>query len=496
VTDSQSPEQLLREARQLDRQGRVAEAMAAYRDLLARWPALADCWYNLAVLQRKAGQFSAALGSYQQALDRGMRRPEEAHLNRGVIFADHLHDHAAAERELTSALALNPSYVPGLLNLANLHEDLGRRDHASRVYERLLTLNPRCYEALARYANMRVFSRPDDPLIERLERAIADPAASLQDRASLGFALGRALDACGSYAAAFDTYARANRDSRDCAPYANIRYEPLLEERRVERLIAACPARVQEATAAAVALQTPATHPRPIFVCGMFRSGSTLVEQLLAGHPRLTAGGELHFLPRLAEERLAPFPESLATVPAARLQELAAGYLEALRALFPSADLVTDKRPDNFWYIGLIKTLFPDARIVHTTRDPLDNCLSIFFLHLDQRMSYALDLDDIAHHYRQYQRLMAHWKALYGADIFDLSYDTLVQTPRPVMEKLLAFLKLDWDERCLTVAPQSGAIKTASVWQVREPLYRRSSGRARHYAKQLQALSNYLARNP
>jgi hypothetical protein len=224
----------------------------------------------------------------------------------------------------------------------------------------------------------------------------------------------------------------------------------------------------------------------------MFRSGSTLAEQLLAGHPRVTAGGELDFLPRIAHEVLAPLSESIAAMPLSRLPALAARYLDTLGTLFPTAEFVTDKRPDNYLYIGLIKQLFPEAKIVHTVRDPLDTCLSIFFLHLDQRMSYALDLMDIGHHYREYQRLMAHWKALYGADILDVSYDTLVREPKPVTEKLLAFLGLDWDEGCLTVPPAGRAIKTASVWQVREPLYQRSSGRARHYARELDELRDYL----
>jgi hypothetical protein len=224
----------------------------------------------------------------------------------------------------------------------------------------------------------------------------------------------------------------------------------------------------------------------------MFRSGSTLVEQLIAGHPLVMAGGELDFLPRTVQTTLAPFPESIASMSPPRLQALAAEYLGTLHDLFPEAGWVTDKRPDNFLYIGLIKLLFPDAKIVHPTRDPLDNCLSIYFLHLDQGMSYALDLMDIGHYYLMYRRLMAHWKMLFGADILDVNYDALVKEPKPAMEQLLAFLGLDWDERCLSV-PQAGrAIKTASVWQVREPLYRRSSGRSRHYERQVSALRDYL----
>ena len=140
----------VRAAMLLERAGRVDEAAAAYEALLARWPDLPDSWYNLGVLQRRARRFDAALASYGQALARGVDRPEEVHLNRGVIYADHLRQDDAAERELVAALALNPAYVPALFNLANLNEDLGRRDGALAAYERLLALDPHNAEALAR----------------------------------------------------------------------------------------------------------------------------------------------------------------------------------------------------------------------------------------------------------------------------------------------------------------------------------------------------------
>ena len=224
----------------------------------------------------------------------------------------------------------------------------------------------------------------------------------------------------------------------------------------------------------------------------MFRSGSTLAEQILAAHSQVAAGGEIAFLPSLVRTELAPFPATLATVTQAQLDQLAARYLEMLARTFPKGERVTDKRPDNFLYIGLIKRLFPDARIVHTVRNPLDNCLSIYFLHLDHSMSYALDLADIGHYYVQYRRLMAHWKALYGDDILDLDYDALVREPRPAIERLLEFCGLEWQEACLSFEQASRAVKTASVWQVRERLYQRSSGRWRNYAAQLAPLRAYL----
>jgi len=487
VTISGTAAELLREAARLEGLGQVPEALATYQRLLTRWPNLRDGWYNFALLQRRAGEFEAALASYARALEHGVARPEEVHLNRGVIFSDCLRQDEAAERELRAALALNPGYLPALQNLANLHEDLGRREEARSTYARILELDPSAFEALARYAQLADIHGPEDPLLARLRAALANPATSAAERASLGFALARGLDACAEYRQAFAAAVAANRASRASAAPA-VRYDRVAHEHFIDELIHAFARPRSRAPQAGMA-----GGPRPIFICGMFRSGSTLAEQLLAGSPQVARGGELDFLPRLVQSQLAPFPQALSAASDAALGRLAAQYLASVAGLFPGAAHVTDKRPDNFLLMGLIKTLFPDARIVHTTRDPLDTCLSIFFLHLDQRMSYALDLMDIGHYFRQYRRLMAHWKSLYGEDILDFNYDSLVREPRPAAQRLVAFCGLDWDEACLDPAHGAGAVKTASVWQVREGLYQRSSGRSRHYARELARLEAYFA---
>src|SRR5688572_21273076 len=180
------PQAQLRSAAMLESAGRLAEAEAVYQRVLASWPDLPNTWYNLARLQRRAGRFDAALASYQQALDRGVSEPEEVHLNRGVIYADCLRQDDAAERELQAALALNPTYVPALLNLANLREDFGKQAEAIALYEKVLALQPQCYVALARYAGLRKIAQADDPLIARLRAGIADSSASGADRAELG----------------------------------------------------------------------------------------------------------------------------------------------------------------------------------------------------------------------------------------------------------------------------------------------------------------------
>lgn len=497
-------QQLGRAAVQLERAGRIEEAAAAYQQLLARWPALPDTWFNLAVLQRRLRRFDDALESYRQALAFGVSQPEEAHLNRGVIYADYLRRDADAASELEAALQLNPRYVSALLNLANLREDLGDADAATALYERALAVDPGCHTALARLAALKTARGPDAAVSARLAAALARPDVSAADRAALGFALVGALEKAGDYDGAFAAATQANMQSRLSAGPAGAQYDREQHERFIDDVIAAFPLSAAGAPAPRPTARTAsedastggACAPQPLFVCGMFRSGSTLVEQILSGHPDIAAGGEIDFLPALVRRELSPFPASLSRLSPAQARDLAARYTALLDQWHPDARFVIDKRPDNFLHLGLIKTLFPAARIVHTIRDPLDNCLSVFFLHLDHSMPYALDLLDIGHYYRQYRRLMQHWHALYGADIVDVGYDALVRAPRPAIERVLAAVGLDWDDRCLAFHERNHAVKTASVWQVRQPLYQHASGRSRRFGPHLEQLRAYLDATP
>ena len=464
---------MLREASRLRTLGKVDEAIAAYERLLAAKPDLADSWYNLGWLQRKARRFEAALDSYARALALGIREPEEVHLNRAVILSDHLHRPEEAARELDAAILGNPNYVPALLNLGNLREDLGDADGAREAYAKALAADPRSSLALARLAGLSHAPELDGALAQRLRVAIA--GASPEEQADLGFALAGLLDAAGRYDEAFDAAQAANAASRQATGATYDRGE---QERLVDRLISAFP------TPAAGAQVSPA-----VFVCGMFRSGSTLVEQILGAHGAVTAGGELDLIPALAAQ-IDGYPDSVAAAGSARLEQWRRFYAAGL----PPHDgpLLTDKRPDNFLHIGLIKTLFPDAKIVHTRRNPLDNLVSLYFLHLDPGMAHALDLEDSAHWHAQYERLMAHWKSLYPDDIFDVDYDALVREPTAVVEGLLAFLGLRWEDGLLEFHRGTAPVKTASVWQVRQPLHARSSGRWRNYQRQLRQVAAAL----
>lgn len=492
---SEHHQQLLRQAALLHAQGRRLEAIAIFRQVLADQPNSSEGWYELGYLLKAEGQFEEALHAYGEALALGIRRPEEVHLNRAVIYSDHLRRDADAQLELEAALAIAPGFVPALLNRGNLHEERGEREQALGCYDKVLagaggnddSFRDLRFEALARIAKLRPPESVEDPLIQRLQEAIAEPTGHVV-RANLLFALGQALERLGQFDLAFDAFAKANRWLRRQSGGA---YQRASTTRLVDALIHTFLPNGTDQRVSPVA-----AGASPLFICGMFRSGSTLVEQVLAAHPQVTAGGEVDWLRQLATGRLAPFPNSMATPDPARDAVLAEEYRAHLAKLFPDGRdkaYITDKRPDNFLLIGLIKRLFPDARIVHSCRNPLDIGLSVFQQHLELRVTgYASDLGDIGHYYGEYRRLMAHWHALYPGSIFDFDYDAFVREPRPALEGLLDFLGLAWDDRCLQFHQLGNTVKTASYWQVRQPLSARASGRWRNYARQLGPLRQAL----
>ena len=492
---TQAAHSLMQQASALHRQGRHPEAIELFRQALASSPDSSESWYELGYLLKAESQYEEALDAYGQALARGVRRPEEAHLNRAVIYSDHLRRDQDAERELKSALALAPHYIPALLNLGNLHEERGERQQALACYDSVLADAGKsdhvhqdlCLEALARSAKLRPPTAVDDPLFLRLREAAAAPTSKMV-RANLLFALGQAYDRLGEFDLAFDAYAKGNRW---LLRQSGRTYDRAQSSQLTDALI-----RAFESGNASKPATPGQAGAEPLFICGMFRSGSTLVEQVLAAHPQVTAGGELDWLRRLATGRLAPFPASVASLDPAGDAALAAEYRAHLARLFPdgrASTYVTDKRPDNFVLIGLIKRLFPAAKIIHTTRNPLDNGLSVFMQHLHlQVVGYAADLGDIGHYYGEYRRLMAHWKAIYPDSLFEFDYDAFVLDPKATLEGLLDFLGLPWDDRCLAFHRLGNTVKTASYWQVRQPLHANASGRWRNYRAHLAPLQQAL----
>lgn len=455
------------EARRAVHDRRMGDAVAAYRGLLAAEPGLADAWLDLARAERATGESEAALASLDRAVAAGPERPEEAHLLRAAILIEHRQDSAGARAALQAALAASPDFVPAWLNLGNLEEDLGDQAAAAAAYARAREIDPAEPLALARA--ITVTDQPG-PLIETARERLRDPGLAPLSRADVGFALAGALDRAGRWDEAFAAAEDANIAAREVNAFYGARYDPAMVDALVGALIAMPSIPTAEADPSA-----------PVFVCGGFRSGSTLVEQLLARNTALFSAGELGALAAIAP-MLSPFPNEIPRLTPERTGTMRARYRERVTAVVPAGRRHIDKRPDNIFLVPLILALFPGARVICTSRDLRDLTVSQWFLQAGPSMPYASDLTAIVHRADAIERLTAHWRGTYPQAVHVVDYDRLIAAPERETEALIAFVGA---ERSSGEAP--ALVRTASHWQVRRPLYDSSSGRWRHYASQLAA---------
>ena len=473
----------LQNAALLEQQGKRSEAERCYRALIDNQKQHAVTRFNFACFLRRGGRLEEALIEHQKALDLDIDHPEEVLSNMGVIHTE-LRQDRDAKRLFERALSIRPGYVPAMYNFALLHEEFGDLKSALKLFSEILEIDPTYYLALIRIAHAQAIGSPDDPIVRKLRRALRRSNVDALTREGLHFALAKALDDCGLFGEAFAQYDLGNLTSASRME----KYDRKAEESRTTQIL-------QMFSTEWLSDRVPASDRPLVFITGMFRSGSTLCEQILAAHPAVTGGGEIDYFAKALTRSGTPFPSSVAALDADGWQRLGAGYVEYLDRTFPAGTIVTNKRPDSFAWLGVIKALFPNARFIDTLRDPLDTCLSIYCQQLDGRVAYASDLANAAHYYGQYRRLMAHWKRLFGANIIEAVYDEIVIDPQPTTRALLRFLDLPWDDRCLEFHRSPDRVRTASVWQVRKPLYGKSSGRWRNYDRQLEPARQVLLDN-
>jgi tetratricopeptide (TPR) repeat protein len=459
----------------LERRGEILAAIEYYRRLLHLRPTLADSHYNYARLLNRAKAPQAALDHYGIALDLGITQPEDVYANMSVILSDQ-HRHQEAEAVLNQALEISPDYVPALYNLGVLREELGLWEGASELFLKIIELEPDHLNALTHLAHGQKIEDPDHPLVNKLQVALSRRSAEPQSNEALHFALGKVYDDNRLYDSAFEHFYKGNQLSLQRAGA----YDRGSQEALIKELVDTC-------KSGWLTTVEPVSDSAPIFICGMFRSGSTLLEQMLAAHPDVTAGGELNFFNQHIH-----LPSALTNLDPVRVRELGTMYLEYLARGFPNAVRVTNKRPDNFAYLGFIRAMFPNAKFINTCRHPLDNCLSIYFQQFAGSVKYHTQLLDIGHYYAQYRGLMEFWKRELAGNIVDIDYQLLVGDPRAQLEPLLEFLELEWYEGCLEFHKTDNRVRTASVWQVRQPLYQQSKGRWHNYAKHVESLQEYL----
>ncbi|MBT8047101.1 MAG: sulfotransferase [Gammaproteobacteria bacterium] len=440
------------------------QALKAYGDYLATHPDSANAAFNYAWYLARDGQFEEAVAMYRRALDLDVNQPEEVHLNIANLYMDHLGDNGKARDAFQQALELNPHYSGAHYNLGNLAEQSGNRNEAAGHFEKCLEIDPANQAALARLADTHRFKENDDPLLARLVES-----AQANQNSDVHFALGAAYNQLQDFDSAWKHFDLANSlEHENMPPYSKQR-----TEERFQRIMSLCSGEwLSRFTGAS---------PEPVFICGMFRTGSTLLEQILAAHPAFTAGGESEFFPRLVLREFHEYPEGLDQVTPEDVQLWREKQARFASQFNDDTRRLTDKRPDNFLYAGLIKAILPSARFIVTERDWRDVALSIFTTRLGASQNYSTRLENIRHYIGQQQRLVDHWESILEGDLLRIRYEDLVGRTRETITELLHFLGEEWDERCLEFDKLDNTVKTASVWQVREPLHSRSVGRWKNY---------------
>jgi tetratricopeptide (TPR) repeat protein len=418
-------------------------------------------------------------------------RSAEAHHTLAMVLQDlSLTDEA---REAYEQAATLPGTVAeaALVGRATLLTEAGRRDEALAAFEQALARFPGSAQALAARSELRTFSA-GDPDIAALEACLAQgERRSLVERVAAHFALAKAYLDIKDPERAFRHLEAGNRQKR-----ASFDYDSEQTGRWMEHISTVF---TPERYARLAGLGEPSTLP--IFIIGMPRSGTTLIEQILSSHSQVTGAGELSAL-RFAIDEIGSFPDGLlaldgeagAEVEAeARLRQCGEAYLARVAPLAAGRPHVVDKMPGNFLYAGAIPLILPGARIIHVRRDPVDTCLSCYTKLFAGQQPFAYDQTELGVFYRQYERLMAHWRELLPADAFiEVDYEAVVDDLEGEARRLIGFLGLAWDDACLNFHQNRRVVRTASVNQVRQPIYRSSKGRWHAHARYLGPLIEAL----
>ena len=404
-----------------------------------------------------------------------------AHLNLALALRQRRRP-AEAEASCQAALAANPNYVDAVAFLGELEADRGRFAEAQQRFQQAIAIDPNYAPAVASAAAHRKMTSADSHWARHAEELLLKPL-SLQHQIGLRFALGKYFDDISDYAAAFQQISRAHELSRRFSrPYdaaklaAHVgKIMSIFDEEFLGR-----PWRTDGGSA-------------PIFIVGMPRSGTSLAEQILASHPAVFGAGEVSFWDaayrgvREADDAghdLADLISQLAGEYRAQLAQLSSG----------GASRIVDKLPANFFYLGLIQAAFPDARFIHMQRHPLDTCLSIYFQYFFNIGPYANDLGSLADYYRQYLHIMAYWRErLPQGTLLDVPYEQLVADQQGWTRRMLEFLGLPWDARCLEFDRTDRVVITASKWQVRQKIHSLSAGRHKNYEQFLGPLKDLVA---
>ncbi len=415
------------------------------------------------------------------------RRPESALAHSNLAAAlNQQGRHEEAEACLHEALRLDPSLENAIAALARHLRRKGEYEEAFRVVEEAVgRLGPRPHLASA-YAELCERHGKVEEGVGVVRSALASGKAPAQQGIGLWFTLARLLEAAGDDEAAWDAYVRGN----DLYPRG---FRAEAKRRFTDEMIATFS---EEAMRSLPRASEPCDLP--VFVVGMPRSGTTLIEQIIASHPEAVGAGEMLVVPRLcadlARRLRAGWPGAMSGLTPDLVNDASRRYVEALREIAPDARRVVDKLPHNFEALGLINLILPKAHVIHCTRDPMDTCVSCYLTPLSPMHNYRSRLDDLGFAYNEYLRLMEHWRRVLDVPMMSVAYEDLVGDVESAARRIIEFIGLPWDDRCLRFHENARSVSTASVDQVRRPIYTTSVARWKRYEAHLGPLKEALAR--
>jgi tetratricopeptide (TPR) repeat protein len=385
------------------------------------------------------------------------------------------------------AARLNPSQVRLRLSIGHIHKTLGQRLESERAYKQCLDLEPTFGEAYWSLADLKNYTF-DESEMAAMTALLQGEAGEDEDQAQLHFALARAFEQRQHYGTAFEHYAIGNARRRKTVKFSIEVFED--KTRRVQRCY--------DSTFFADRIDAGQRDPAPIFIVGLPRSGSTLVEQILASHSQVEGTFELPNVLTIVREfdhadaEHDAYPENVRVAPLAHFAALGQRYLAETAPLRTGRAHFIDKMPNNFSHVGLIHAMLPEAIIIDVRRHPLDSCFSTFKQYFAEGQSFSYDLDDLGRYYRCYLSLMDHWDRVLPGKVLHLQYEHLVREPEVNIRRLLAHCRLVFEPQCLAFHETKRPVRTASAEQVRQPLYASGVGYWRNFAEHLEPLRRAL----
>jgi tetratricopeptide (TPR) repeat protein len=454
--------------------GQTQKALPFFQNVTAANPNDPQAWNNYGNALRTLISYDGALKAYDKALKLNPRYTEALNGRGGVLMDLGQIDNAIESYQ--KLMAIDPDHPEVNINLVYAYVANGNFELAEELLLALLKKNPRHADAHHQFSRIHRY-QDGDPHLVAMENALKSPNPSLKETVLINHGLGKAEADLKNYKKAFDHWTKANH-----AFQSSIGYQFAKDQKVFDTI-----------TRWGDVVSHQCFHApkdkRPIFILGMPRSGTSLVEQILSGHSEVYAAGEVETLGRIIPQ----IAFSASRIGKPILKQISQGYLDDLRRLPTDKAIITDKMPLNFKWVGVIRAIFPEAPILHLKRHPMAICFSNFrnFFRAEG-MSYSHDLMDIGRFYLAYDALMQHWYELYGEAITTVDYEKLTENPKEEIAKLLQVVGLDWQDACLKIEDNKRSVKTVSNTQIRQKIYTKSSEEWQHYEEELAPLKEML----